>query len=435
MEKARWVSAAVGTAVLVAGFAITPSAAFADGGGDGNGGVLSVLSGNGVNAPVSLPVNICGVAAGLLGGANASCDGGAASNTTVNGGNGGNGNGNAGVISAGSGNTVNLPVSAPVNLCGVAGSVGGFSNADCKGGSASNTTINGGGGNGGNGNGNAGSISALSGNTVNAPVSVPVNVCGIAVALIGFSNASCVGGAFSNTTINGGGGGNGNGNAGSIAALAGNTVNVPVSIPVNACGIAAGVAGFANADCKGGAASNTTIGGSGGNGNGNAGGLALLSGNNVNAPVSIPVNVCGIAVGLLGFSNASCQGGSFSNTTTGTTPTPTPTPCLTTPPPTCQCTTPTPTPTPPGHHHHHHGHTPPPGGGTPPGTPPGGGTPPNTAPHTGTAPGSGSTTGSVPGSLPITGADLLGMGIAALASLGIGGALLMARRRRHSEVS
>ena len=195
MKKARWVSAAVGTAVLTAGFALPATAAFASG-PDGDGGVLSVLSGNTVNAPVSLPVNVCGVAVTLLGGANAGCAGGAASNTVIAGGSGG-GNGNAGVASVGSGNNVNLPISAPVNICGVSGAVGGFANSGCQGGAVSNTVIAG--GSGGGGNGNAGVISALSGNTVNAPVSVPVNVCGIAAAVVGFANGACVGGSTSTT--------------------------------------------------------------------------------------------------------------------------------------------------------------------------------------------------------------------------------------------
>jgi len=102
MNKARWVSAAAGTAVLVAGLALPASAAFADPGPNGDGGVLSVLSGNDVNAPVSLPVDVCGVAVSLLGGANAGCAGGAASNTVIsNGGGSGGGSGNAGVISTG----------------------------------------------------------------------------------------------------------------------------------------------------------------------------------------------------------------------------------------------------------------------------------------------------------------------------------------------
>ena len=72
MKKARWISAAIGTAVLTAGFVLLASAAFADGpSGNGNAGVLSLLSGNDVNAPVSAPIDVCGVAVALLGGANA----------------------------------------------------------------------------------------------------------------------------------------------------------------------------------------------------------------------------------------------------------------------------------------------------------------------------------------------------------------------------
>ena len=142
MKKARWISAAIGTAVLTAGFVLPASAAFADGpSGNGNAGVLSLLSGNNVNAPVSAPVDICGVAVALLGGANAGCEGGAASNTVIQGATGGSNNGNAGGAAIGSGNNVNAPVSAPVSVCGIAVGVLGFSNAGCEGGSFSNTLI------------------------------------------------------------------------------------------------------------------------------------------------------------------------------------------------------------------------------------------------------------------------------------------------------
>lgn len=221
-----------------------------------------------------------------------------------------------------------------------------------------------------------------------------------------------------------------------LSVLSGNDVNAPVSLPVDVCGIAVSLLGGANAGCGGGAASNTVIdnGGGSGGGNGNAGVISAGSGNTLNLPVSAPVSVCGVSGAAAGFSNSGCQGGSFSNVIIppgGGQPTPCPTP-----PPTCTCTPP------PGHHKHHHtpppphhGHTPPPGGHTPPpgsGTPPGGGTPPDG----GTPPGGqGGGTTTVPGSLPITGADLLGMGIAAVGALGIGGAsLVIARRRRNGEV-
>ena len=37
--------------------------------------------------------------------------------------------------------------------------------------------------------------------------------------------------------------------------------------------------------------------------------LSLASGNDIQIPVNGPVNVCGVAVSLLGFSNAGCEGG------------------------------------------------------------------------------------------------------------------------------
>ena len=40
-----------------------------------------------------------------------------------------------------------------------------------------------------------------------------------------------------------------------------------------------------------------------------SGNISILSGNNVQIPVQIPVDICGSAVGLLGLANASCQGG------------------------------------------------------------------------------------------------------------------------------
>lgn len=42
---------------------------------------------------------------------------------------------------------------------------------------------------------NAGNVSVLSGNTVNIPVAIPVDVCGNAIAILGFAEASCRGGA------------------------------------------------------------------------------------------------------------------------------------------------------------------------------------------------------------------------------------------------
>lgn len=106
-----------------------------------------------------------------------------------------------------------------------------------------------------------------SGNTVQAPVNVPVNACGNTVNAGGLLNP-----AYGNTCVNDGGGakpggGTGSGSAGSRTGgnvtgggaqaegqssqspgvLSGNTVQVPVDVPVNACGNSANVVGVGNA--------------------------------------------------------------------------------------------------------------------------------------------------------------------------------------------
>ena len=206
MKKVRWLSAAAGTALVAATFAL-PGAGVAYASGNGNitgNGNLSLLSGNTVNAPISAPVNLCGVSLAVLGFANSGCAGGATSNVSGVGDGSDNGNvtGNNN-LSLGSGNTVNTPVSAPVNICGISGAVAGYANSHCQGGATS--TISGVGGGSGHSGSHSGShngnvtgnfnVPVLSGNTVNAPVSAPVNICGISLALLGFSNAGCAGGA------------------------------------------------------------------------------------------------------------------------------------------------------------------------------------------------------------------------------------------------
>ncbi|MFW6695407.1 chaplin [Streptomyces sp. MAR4 CNX-425] len=115
-----------------------------------------------------------------------------------------------------------------------------------------------------------------SGNTVQAPVHVPVNACGNTVNVGGLLNP-----AYGNTCVNdsGGaqaGGGTGSGTGGtetgggaaaqgqssqSPGVLSGNTVQVPVDVPVNACGNSANVVGVGNAafgnECGNGATPDT----------------------------------------------------------------------------------------------------------------------------------------------------------------------------------
>jgi hypothetical protein len=52
---------------------------------------------------------------------------------------------------------------------------------------------------------NVKNVSILSGTTVNMPIAIPVDVCGNAVAILGFAEASCQGGAgvFTNSQDSG----------------------------------------------------------------------------------------------------------------------------------------------------------------------------------------------------------------------------------------
>jgi hypothetical protein len=172
---------------------------------------------------------------------------------------------------------------------------------------------------------NAGNISVLGGNQVNVPVSIPADICGNAVALLGGSTAGCQGGAqvtgagaLLGSIIPGGlvpgGSSDGGLTAGNVSAVSGSVVKVPVDIAANACGNAIG---NSTAQCQGGvtvpAGSGLLPGGLGGDtsphGGLDAGNVSVGSGNQVQIPVTVPANVCGNAAAILGDSSAGCEGG------------------------------------------------------------------------------------------------------------------------------
>ncbi|HEV7628984.1 MAG TPA: chaplin [Streptomyces sp.] len=76
----------------------------------------------------------------------------------------------------------------------------------------------------------------LSGNNIQAPIDVPVNVCGNTVSVVGMFNpasgVSCGGGSDTDTV--GSGSSSSAQNPGSIGS--GNNVQAPVNVPVNVCG-------------------------------------------------------------------------------------------------------------------------------------------------------------------------------------------------------
>src|ERR1700753_198114 len=140
MKITPWASTVMKVAVFSAAFAI-PGTAMASASVDptqitsGNG---SLLGGNAVNVPVSAPIDVCGNALGVLGNALGACAGGAGGSATMQ-----RTSGNNSVLG---GNAVNAPVKIPVNACGNAI---GNARAVCQGGASvggtSNNAINSGG--------------------------------------------------------------------------------------------------------------------------------------------------------------------------------------------------------------------------------------------------------------------------------------------------
>ncbi|RKS79837.1 small secreted domain DUF320 [Actinomadura pelletieri DSM 43383] len=166
----------------------------------------------------------------------------------------------------------------------------------------------------------SGNFSIGGGNQVRVPISIPVNVCGNAIAIAGISKAKCKGGASVSShrraghggersayRVASGGGGGDMKTSGMFSILGGNQIHSPISVPVNVCGNAVAVLGIAAAKCKGGASVKRLA--SGDPNMETSGMFSVLGGNQINAPISVPVDVCGNAVAVLGMAEAKCKGG------------------------------------------------------------------------------------------------------------------------------
>ncbi|WP_131743460.1 chaplin family protein [Actinomadura roseirufa] len=284
-NTARAALVAAGCMALGAGF-LPAASASAHGGGMKSNGMFSVLGGNQVAAPISVPVDVSGNSIAAIGAAQAASKGGS---KVVNRGVGGGGMETSGMFSILGGNQLFAPISVPVDVCGNAIAIVGLSKAQCKGGAS---VVNGGGhhhkgkhhhkggtygrssardaGFGGGfpdmgrswndvGRGwkddafmkTSGMFSILGGNQIYAPISAPINVCGNAVAVVGLAKAWCQGGA--KVVNKGGRGGPKMKTSGMFSIGGGNQVFLPVSVPINVCGNSVAVVGLAQAFCKGGA--------------------------------------------------------------------------------------------------------------------------------------------------------------------------------------
>ncbi|MGV9778838.1 chaplin family protein, partial [Streptosporangium sp. NPDC003464] len=290
-------------------------------GGNRTNGDHSVLGGNQVVAQITAPINACGNSIAIFGDAVAGCKGGASVRGGGRGGSGGNTT--SGRSSVLGGNQVVAPITAPVNICGNSVAVVGDAFSGCRGGAE----VTGGPGRPGRpgkpgypgghgprpgwhpaagGNDTDGRFAAGSGNQVIAPITAPVNVCGNAV---GNAEAGCKGGISAGNAGNAGGGAGGNRTSGRNGVLAGNQVVAPITAPINICGNAVAVVGKAFAGCKGGASVSSKGGGLGAGGNRTSGANGVLAGNQVVAPITAPINICGNAVAVVGKAEAGCRGG------------------------------------------------------------------------------------------------------------------------------
>ncbi|WP_436492966.1 beta strand repeat-containing protein [Actinokineospora sp. HUAS TT18] len=244
------------------------------GGGNLTTGEGSTLSGTVAHAPVAIPTQGAGNAAGAIG--NAFTD----SATAVDSSAGGHSytKADGSVLS---GTVLEPSVGAPIDACGNTGAGGGQAGAVCD--NTSNTESGGDAGTTGNdsvGGGNAGTV----------PVALPGEVLGNTVGAAGSSETTTV----ENKVTSSGGDNNTVDDAGTLAS---NLVTVPVSGPAQVTGNGAGA--IADTDATTDTASDITAGGySRAKGDGGS-----LAGNIVQAPVAVPTQVFSEGATAVGHGN------------------------------------------------------------------------------------------------------------------------------------
>jgi hypothetical protein len=266
-----------------------------------------VLAGNAVNADVDVPVTLCGVAASLLGVATGTCDGAPTpppqADTTV---------AQASGDGVGTGNAIGLDVDAPITVCGVGVVGGGVATGVCNGGAPAPqptlqaTTAGAGGGGGGGGDttvAKAQGNGVLAGNAIGLDVDVPITVCGVGGALLGVATGTC---ALPPPPPGGLGGDKVVATASGNGLLSGNALGLNVNLPINICGIGVAVGGIATGDCVMAAPLATT---GADHTSATASGNGFLTGNAIAADVDAPITVCGVGVVGLGVATGVCHTG------------------------------------------------------------------------------------------------------------------------------
>src|SRR6266705_982839 len=148
----------------------------------------------------------------------------------------------------------------------------------------------------------ADNFGVLGGNQVQAPIQAPISVTGNAIGLLGSASATSHGGA--------------SGTAGGAAAAgstsdnfgigSGNQAGVSLLAPVSVAGNAIGGLGSATATATGSGAGSAML---SPNATGtSSGNFGILGGNQVHAPVQVPISITGNSIGLLGTASAASHG-------------------------------------------------------------------------------------------------------------------------------
>jgi hypothetical protein len=301
-----WVRKTLSVGVLAAGALLfAPGAAQADVSQDTSGNV-GILNGTQVFAPIAVPLNVVGNSIGVAGEANSAGSGinfveSGKKNDRNRGHRGGkvsqDSSGNFGIAN---GTQAYLPVSVPVNVVGNSAAILGLANANGAGvNHVESAKVERGRGGDQDSSGNFG---VLNGTQVYAPVDVPINLCGNALSILGLaqSQAACV---------NGGGHGRRESatqdTSGNYGIANGTQVYAPISAPLNVAGNSIGVAGEANSAAV---AKNESARGHKFSQD-SSGNVGILNGTQVAAPISIPINVCGNSLAVLGLANSAAACG------------------------------------------------------------------------------------------------------------------------------
>jgi hypothetical protein len=200
-------------------------------------------------------------------------------------------------VGIGNGTQLLLPVQAPINICGNAVAVAGVAGAGCQGGSAASLDPEWGYDHfrrhSGPGLATNDNVGLLNGTQVYAPVQVPINACGNAVAVAGVAGAGCQGGA--DAALDGDRPGKHHGKGKGKGKGKGHGGYEDAEQPE--AGAVASSGGDATAMSAASHHSDATI---------TSGNLGVLNGTQALVPVQIPINICGNAVSLLGVAGAGC---------------------------------------------------------------------------------------------------------------------------------